>query len=214
MIDIRRFVCNMLQENCYVVSDETKDCVIIDCGAFYKEERKAIVGCIIDNNLNPKHLLVTHGHLDHNFGNNTILDKFGLYAEVSENDKGLMDSLEGQAERFYRMKLDYKLPKVGVLLYGGDVICFGNHKLEVIETPGHSRGSVTFYCQAENVAFTGDTLFKGSIGRTDLPSGNRMQIVQSLRTLAQLPDKTVVLPGHGDSTTIGEELQFNPFMER
>ncbi|MDY6409420.1 MAG: MBL fold metallo-hydrolase, partial [Prevotella sp.] len=93
-------------------------------------------------------------------------------------------------------------------------ITFGNHKLKVIPTPGHSKGSVTFYCKEENVAFTGDTLFQQSIGRTDLHGGSMMQIIQSLRILAQLPDETVVKPGHGNDTTIGRELESNPFMER
>lgn len=86
--------------------------------------------------------------------------------------------------------------------------------MRVIETPGHSPGSVTFYCADENIAFTGDTLFRNSIGRTDFSGGNMMQIIQSLRVLAQLPDETVILPGHGEKTTIGEELAHNPYMER
>lgn len=98
----------MLQENCYVVSDETKECVIIDCGAFYPEERKAITQYIKENQLNPVHLLVTHGHLDHNFGNNTIYQEFGLKPEVSAADENLMKGLAKQAETFYQMQLDYQ----------------------------------------------------------------------------------------------------------
>ena len=86
-MDITRFACNMLQENCYVVSDDTKECVIIDCGAFYQEERKAIVDYIRSNGLKPVHLLATHGHIDHNFGNNTIYEEFGLKPEVDAHDE-------------------------------------------------------------------------------------------------------------------------------
>ena len=104
--------------------------------------------------------------------------------------------------------------KEAKLLSENDVISFGNHKFTIIETPGHSRGSVCYYCSEENVLFSGDTLFHMSIGRTDFKGGSMMQIIQSLRHLAQLPDETVVLPGHDVQTTIGEELAHNPYMDR
>ena len=141
----------MLQENCYVVSDETKECVIIDCGAFYPEERTAITQYIKENQLKPVHLLVTHGHLDHNFGNNTIYQEFGLKPEVSAADEKLMKGLAKQAETFYQMQLDYQFPPIGRFFEDEEVIKFGNHEFQVIATPGHSSGSVTFYCEAEHV---------------------------------------------------------------
>ena len=214
MINIKTFTCNMLQENCYVVSDETGECIIIDCGAFYEEERKAIVEYIRTNNLRPKHLLATHGHLDHNFGNNTIDEAFGLRVELSERDQSLIDHADQQAKQFYGEPLKQSLPPTGTHLSEGTPVTFGSHTLQVLSTPGHSRGSVTLYCQAENVAFTGDTLFKHSIGRTDFVGGNMFQIIQSLRMLAQLPDETIALPGHGERTTIGDELAHNPYMDR
>lgn len=214
MMNIERFQCNMLQENCYVVCDETKECVIIDCGAFYPEERNAIVNYIKENQLKPVHLLVTHGHLDHNFGNNTLYDEFGLKPEVSASDENLMKHLKKQAETFYQMNLDYDFPPIGHFFEDDEIIHFGNHQFEIILTPGHSRGSVTFYCKEEKVAFTGDTLFQGSIGRTDFQGGSMFQIINSLRFLAQLPDEVKVLPGHGNFTTIGEELAHNPYMDR
>lgn len=201
MMEIKTFVCNMLEENCYVVSDETKECVIIDCGAFYGEERDAIVRYIDNNQLKPVHLLATHGHLDHNFGNNTILEHYGLKPEVAEGDRNMMNNYNQQAQKFYGMQLNFELPEAGSVITDNQDITFGNHKLKVIPTPGHSKGSVTFYCKEENVAFTGDTLFQQSIGRTDLHGGSMMQIIQSLRILAQLPDETVVKPGHGNDTT-------------
>lgn len=204
----------MLQENCYVVSDETRQCVIIDCGAYYEAERKALVAYINDEHLKPVHLLVTHGHLDHNFGNNTVYETFGLQPEVSEADLKMMENLASQAKTFYQLDLNYNFPAVGHTFQPNEVISFGNHQLSVIETPGHSRGSVTFYCKEENVAFTGDTLFKTSIGRTDFPGGSMFQIINSLRLLAQLPDNTTVYPGHGEPTSIGWELAHNPYMDR
>lgn len=214
MIKIERFVFNMLQENCYVVSDDTDECVIIDCGAFYDYERKAIVEYINGNKLKPVHLLVTHGHFDHNFGNNTIYDEFGLTPEVASADESLLGSIDRQAESLCSIHIDFKSPVPKRFLKREDVICFGHQKITVIETPGHSPGSVTFYCEKENIAFTGDTLFKNSIGRTDFLGGSMMQIIQSLRMIAQLPDETVILPGHGEKTTIGDELAHNPYMER
>lgn len=214
MIQIERFICNMLQENCYVVNDDTKECVIIDCGAFYDSERNAITEYIKTNKLKPVHLLTTHGHFDHNFGNDTIYKEFKLKPEVSLLDKELIENIDQQAKALCQIHIDYDLPFPEHFLKREEIICFGNHNMRVIETPGHSPGSVTFYCADENIAFTGDTLFRNSIGRTDFSGGNMMQIIQSLRVLAQLPDETVILPGHGEKTTIGEELAHNPYMER
>ena len=204
----------MLQENCYVVSDETHECAIIDCGAFYPEERTAITQYIRENGLKPVHLLVTHGHLDHNFGNDTIYKEFNLKPEVSAADEKLMQGLNRQAESFYGMKLDTQFPPIGRFFDEGETIQMGNHQLTVIETPGHSNGSVCFYCEAEHVLFSGDTLFRTSIGRTDFPGGSMFRIINSLRHLGQLPDETKVLPGHGEYTSIGEELAHNPYMDR
>lgn len=212
MMNIRRFACNMLEENCYVVSDDTGDCVIIDCGAYYDNERAAIVNYIRDNQLNPVHLLVTHGHLDHNFGNNTIYDEFGLKPEASEMDDNLMRALGRQAEVMYSMRLNYDFPEVGKHLTANETITFGTHKLRVLTTPGHSRGSICFVCDAEKVVFTGDTLFRMSVGRTDFEGGSTQQIIDSLHRLAKLPDDMVVLPGHGPQSTIGDEKKFNPYM--
>ncbi|MBQ7422723.1 MAG: MBL fold metallo-hydrolase [Prevotella sp.] len=214
MMNIKRFAVNMLQENCYVASDETKECVIVDCGAFYEEERKAIVDYINENELLPRHLLVTHGHLDHNFGNNTLFEAFGLQPEVSVKDESLMNHLKQQAETMYNLTLDYDFPQIGHFFEENETITFGRQELKILETPGHSRGSVCFYHANEHVLFSGDTLFRSSIGRTDFKGGSMMQIIQSLRFLAQLPDETKVLPGHGPQTTIGEELAHNPYMDR
>lgn len=211
---VQRFECNMLQENCYVVSDETRECVIIDCGAFYPEEKKEILEYIRDNNLTPKHLLATHGHLDHNFGNQFILDEFGLKVEIHRDDEDFITHSEEQAEKFFGLMSFGKLPEVGRLLTGNDTIHFGNHRFSIIETPGHSRGGVFFYCKEENVCFSGDSLFRGSIGRTDLNGGSMFMLIQSLRSISQLPGDTIVLPGHGPQTTIGTEVATNPFLDR
>ena len=214
MIDIKRFTVNMLQENCYVVSDETRECVIIDCGAYYEEEKQAIVQYIDSNRLKPIHLLVTHGHLDHNFGNEFIMKTYGLQPELSERDEKLMLHAKGQAAQYYDMELDMEMPPPARLLEENEVVTFGSHRLKVLQTPGHSKGCICFYCEEEHLLFSGDTLFHNTIGRTDLTGGSMMMIIQSLRFLAQLPDNVVVYPGHGETTTIGDEVAHNPYMDR
>ena len=214
MLNIQKFVCNMIQENCYVVSDETKECIIVDCGAYYEEERRAIVDYIRHNQLTPKHLVATHGHIDHNFGNNTIYEAFGLKPEVEADDEQLINMLPQQAQAIAGVELDYKMPPVGKYLRETDTISFGSHTFTLLHTPGHTPGGAFYYCKEEKVAFSGDTLFRGSIGRTDLPGGNSFLIIQSLRMIAQLPDDTTILPGHGQQTTIGYELRSNPYMDR
>ena len=204
----------MLEENCYVVSDDSGECAIIDCGAYYPAEREAIVRYIREGGLKPVRLLATHGHLDHNFGNDTILWEFGLKPEVGAGDEKLMRGLARQAEQFYGITLDTPCPAVGRFFEEGETIRVGSHGMTVIETPGHSNGSVCFYCEEEKVLFSGDTLFRTSIGRTDFPGGSMFRIINSLRHLGQLPDDTRVLPGHGAYTTIGEELAHNPYMDR
>lgn len=214
MLNIQLFVCNMLQENCYVVSDETSECILIDCGAFFKSEREAIVRYITENKLTPKHLVATHAHIDHNMGNNTIYDVFGLQPEVLSADKMLMENLSRQAESLLGVSLDYELPPVETYLEATDTICFGNHTFTLIHTPGHTPGSTCFYCREEEVVFSGDTLFQSSIGRVDLEGGSMFDMIQSIRLISQLPDQTKVFPGHGPQTTIGHELAHNPYMER
>lgn len=214
MLTIKKFTCNMLQENCYVVSDDTRECVIVDCGAFYPEEREAIVGYIRENNLTPKHLIATHAHFDHNFGNNTIYKEFGLKPEVHANDSQLMSTLAQQALAVAGASIDYEMPPVGRFLHENDTIDFGTHSLRVIETSGHSPGGVFYYCEEENVAFSGDTLFNNSIGRTDFTGGSMFMLIQSLRMISQLPDQTRILPGHGPETTIGYEVAHNPYIDR
>lgn len=214
MIRIERFVCNMLQENCYVVSDDSKECVIIDCGAWYEEERKAMKDYILRNGLTPIHLLCTHGHVDHNFGIDTIHDAYGLCPEIHEQDADLLNHLSDQAVQFTGYRLSNTYPAAGNYLSDGDEIAFGSHTLHVIHTPGHSRGSVCFHIADEHILFSGDTLFRQSIGRTDFEGGSMMQIIQSLRLLAQLPDETIILSGHGPQSTMGDELRMNPFLDR
>ena len=213
MINIQRFEVNPLQENCYVVSDDSRECVIIDCGAYYDEESIAIDNYFHKQQLKPVHLLATHGHLDHNFGNAHLFRQYGLKVEICAGDQQLVERLPQQAAALFGMEISDDQPPVGRLLNDGDTITFGQHTLQVIQTPGHSHGSCLFYCKEEGVVFSGDTLFRMSIGRTDFPEGSWQQMEQSLAKIAgTLPKDTVVYPGHGPQTTIADELQYNPYL--
>ena len=215
MLQIKRFVCNVIQENCYVVSDETQEAVIIDCGAQFEAERQAIKNYIESNHLRPVHLLATHGHVDHNIGNKFVFDTWGLKVELHKDDEPLISTLSEQAEQFMRQELAKdEQPPVGRYLEENDTITFGTHTLQVIETPGYSQGSVFFWCKDEKVAFSGDTLFRNSVGRADLPGGSMFLLIQSLRMVCQLDDDTRILPGHGEETTVGRELASNPYLDR
>ncbi|MBR3480294.1 MAG: MBL fold metallo-hydrolase [Prevotella sp.] len=209
MLNIKCLVVNQLQENCYIVSDDTSDAIIIDCGAYYEAERKAIVNYIRDNGLTLRHLLCTHGHFDHVYGADTIFDEFGIAPEVHDADRHFVEDMDKQ----YRDMLGEPYPrpsvKVSRLLDEGDTVTFGNHTLTVIHTPGHSEGGLVFYCAEENVAFTGDTLFRMSYGRTDLPGGSWTKLKASLKRLtSMIPPKTVLYPGHGPATRMADEQMF------
>lgn len=213
MLNIKTFVFNPFQENTYVVSDDSNEAVVIDCGAFFNEERKELTDYIDKNNLKVVHLLSTHGHIDHNFGNNTIADYFNVRPEVHKADAGLMRRLSEQALAFCNYHLDYDMPEVSDYLNDGDIIRFGNHEMKVIHTPGHSPGSTVLYIADEEVAFSGDTLFMMSIGRTDLEGGSFSDIQKSLlRMIKELPDNTKVFPGHGPQTSIAKEKLHNPYI--
>lgn len=214
MLNIQRFECNMFQENCYVVSDDTKECVIIDCGALHPEERKAMERYISDNGLTPKRLVCTHGHIDHNFGNRFAEDTYGLKPEVSTHDSQLIENLPAQASALIGMTYREEPSEVKNYFDEGEVIKFGNHALDVISTPGHSPGSVVLYSKDENVAFTGDTLFRLSIGRTDFQLGSYQDMMKSLKKLSSLlPADCIILPGHGEQTTMGFETAHNPYFK-
>lgn len=196
-----------------MVSDESRECVIIDCGAMYNEELAALDHYIADNQLKPLHLLATHGHLDHNFGNAHMFWKYGLKVEICVEDQELVERLPEQARDIFGIEIPADQPSAGRLLGNGDVITFGSHQLQVLQTPGHTHGSCLFYCAEEHTAFTGDTLFRMSIGRTDFAEGSWAEMEKSLRdVVAKLPKETIVLSGHGPQSTIADEIQYNPYL--
>jgi len=209
---IKSFVFNPVQENTYVLYDETNECVIIDPGCFYPDEKSDLLNFIVDNDLIIKHVLNTHLHFDHTFGLNFVHDQFHLETEANKADEFLLEMIPQQMEMFGFGKYTGPIPKISKYLNENDVITFGKQRLIVLQVPGHSPGSIVFYNQASGSLFVGDVLFRGSIGRTDLAGGNHSLLIDGIQNkLFTLPPDTVVYSGHGPLTTIGEEVKNNPF---
>jgi glyoxylase-like metal-dependent hydrolase (beta-lactamase superfamily II) len=213
MMNIKKFEVNPLCENCYVVSDDTNEAVIIDCGCSDEYELADIKKYIVSNDLQVKHLLNTHLHFDHVWGNTFVHRDLGLRPEANYEDLHIYEHMDEQIRSVVGVSIPHPpLPPLGTSLLNGSEVTFGNTTLKVLATPGHSRGCICFYAEKEKVLFSGDTLFCGSCGRTDLEGGSYQDIVQSLLKLATLPDDIQVFCGHGPSTTIGREKQYNPYL--
>ena len=211
MLQIKSFVFSPIQENTYILYNEFKECVIIDPGCYFDEEKEQLKTFIDNNKLKPLLLLNTHCHLDHVFGNKFVAETYNLTLHLHEKEQQVL-AFAPTSGLMYNMPFDNYAGNF-LLLKEGDFIKLGDDKLIVIEAPGHSPGSVCFYCSAQNFVIGGDVLFQGSIGRTDLPGGNHQTLLNSIRQkLFVLPDETVVYNGHGSETSIGEEKKHNPFL--
>lgn len=214
MIQITRFVVNMIEENCYLFHDsDSREAALVDCGAFFPEERKAISDFIDQHDLKLTHLFNTHAHFDHIFGARYIYDRYGVGIELCEAERSTYESAADQSRLFMRQNLPLELAPVARWFHDGDKLTVGPITLEVIATPGHTPGGVCFYDAADGVLFSGDSLFRHEIGRCDLPGGDLHALVSSLKArILPLPDEVKVLPGHGDATTVGEERRLNPYL--
>ena len=212
MLNIQRIVVNMIEENCYILWDETGEAAIADCGAFYDEDRESIRKFIADKALTPKLHLLTHGHFDHIFGAQFVADTYGLLPQMAETETDNYKSQQEQLRMFLRRDLPLSIPQVGKTLKDGETVCFGHQEFTVIYTPGHTPGGVCYYNAKEKVLLSGDSLFQGSIGRTDFPGGSGRDLVNSLRQrILTLPEDVTVLPGHGPETSIEFEKRNNPY---
>ena len=211
MLSVKAFIFNPVQENTYILYNEQKRCCIIDPGCYFSHERSELKDFISTQNLQPVLLLNTHCHLDHIFGNKFVHDTWGLTLHFHEKEKTVFDYGPASGIRWQLPFENYK----GDLAYlkEGEHISIGDDRLEILFTPGHSPGSVSFYDKKGGFVISGDVLFKGSIGRTDLPGANFETLANSIRTqLYVLPADTKVYSGHGPATTIGEEMKSNPFV--
>ena len=200
--------------NTYVVYDpDTKCCAIIDPGMLGSQEEKAITDFINKNNLKVTHIINTHLHLDHAVGNNFLKDTYNVPILAHKDDEPLGERMQQQAYMF-GINEKFKGVEISDYLTDGEIIKIGDGELKVLSVPGHSPGSVALYDREGGFLIAGDALFNGSIGRTDLPGGNHNQLISSIKNkLFTLPDNTVVYPGHGPATTIGDEKRFNPYLK-
>lgn len=211
MFQIQSFTFSPIQENTYLLHNEFKECIIIDPGCYLDEEKEAMQAFIDQKGLKPVMLLNTHCHLDHVFGNKFVAERYGLTLQLHEKEKAVL-SFAPTSGLMYNMPFDNYTGDF-IILKEGDKIILGEDELIVIEAPGHSPGSICFYCAKQNFVIGGDVLFYRSIGRTDLPGGDHQTLLNSIRQkLFVLPDDVVVYSGHGSETSIGAEKIFNPFV--
>jgi len=209
---IKTFIFNPIQENTYLIYDETNEAAVIDAGCTSEIEKRALKNYIENNNLVLKRVLNTHLHFDHQFGNKFLFSTYGIKPEAGKEDEYLIDNFMAQTRSFGIAANDDAQP-LGGYIVDQQKIKFGNTTLTALHVPGHSPGSMAFYAEKEGVLFAGDVLFRGSIGRTDLPQGDYATIILSItQKLLPLPDSTVVYSGHGPTTTIGFEKKNNPFL--
>lgn len=211
MLTVQPFTFNPVQENTYVVYNEKGQCCIIDPGCYFASEEAELKNFIEQNHLQPVYLLNTHCHLDHIFGNKFIYKTYGLTLWLNKLEKPVLEygPVSGQ---LWQMPFDNYDAELN-FFEEGDVIKIGDDQLLVLFTPGHSPGHVSFYSRENKFIISGDVLFQGSVGRTDLPGGDFNLLQESIKTkLYSLPSDVVVYPGHGDTTVIGDEMKTNPFV--
>lgn len=212
-MEIKQFEFNMLPVNTYVVWDaQTHEAAVIDAGCYYPDECEKLKAFIAEEGLHVKYLLNTHLHFDHIFGNGFIFRQYGLKTCAHRGDEEWLTDAPRRT-RMFGLEFPGKPVDIGTYLDEGDRVMLGDCALEALHIPGHSQGSLVFYCSKAKCLFSGDVLFQGSIGRTDLPGGDYHALISGIREkLFVLPDEVVVYPGHGGATTIGHEKQYNYYV--
>jgi len=209
-MEIFKLVFSPIDVNTYILADKSGDCAIIDCGCYDEAEFAELVALLESKKLKPVLLLNTHCHLDHIFGNGFILEKYGLKTFSCKLDEPNRKDATQHAMLF-GLSMN-EPPEPAGFLTDNQVISFGTTDLVALLVPGHTAGSLAFYSEKNNCVFTGDALFAGSIGRSDLPGGNHDTLIKSIKTkLFVLPPATVVYSGHGPETSIEREMKSNPY---
>lgn len=200
-----------LLTNCYVVwCEKSKGAVVVDPGFDREGEGEKILGFLNEKRLHVKYIINTHGHPDHVCGNGVVKNNTEAPILIHKLDADMLSGSGRRVAALFGFRVES--PAADEFLVDGDFLGFGNVRLQILHTPGHSRGSVSLL--GDGCVFTGDTLFAGSVGRVDLPGGSGEELLRSLRErLAVLPDSFVVYPGHGATSTIGEEKRCNPFLQ-
>lgn len=213
MLQVKCFTFNPISENTYVVWDsESRECAIIDAGNSSPAENEELQGFIQQENLQVKHLLATHLHFDHAFGIRFVAQTFDVPLSAHRGDEFLLEHFSRQAELFGIQAGSAPSP-IGKYIEEGDNIAIGEYSLTALHVPGHSPGSIVYYCARAGVLFVGDVLFRNSIGRTDLWGGNFNTLIDGInKKILTLPDCTVIYSGHGAPTDVGYEKDHNPYI--
>ena len=210
-MQIKSFTFNDFQVNTYVLFDDTKECIIVDPGMYYEQEKKEFTDFISGNGLKPVLIINTHAHIDHIIGNQFVAEKYPLKLAAHRESVEFLEHVK-EYGMVFGIKLE-KIKPIDIFIDEQTPVHFGQSVLEVLYTPGHADGSLCFYAKDDGFVITGDVLFYQSIGRTDLPTGDYDVLQESIRRkLFTLPGETVVYPGHGPETTINDEKQHNPFV--
>lgn len=211
MLNIQAFVFNFASENTYILYNENKNAWLIDPGNMNEQETNLISNFIKDNELKIQKILLTHAHIDHVFGLQWAYDTFKLPVIMHKEDQEVLDMLQMSGMRF---GMNINPVKVDVeYINEGDELDFDGEKFKIYHVPGHSPGSIVYHNENQKFMISGDVLFEGSIGRTDLYKGNYEQLLDGIRKkLFVLDDETKVFSGHGNPTSIGFEKQYNPFL--
>ena len=211
MFQIKVFTFNPVQENTYLLYNEQNECIIIDPGCYFDDEKDQLKSFINLNKLQPRMLLNTHCHLDHVFGNKYVSEEYKLTLQTHPLEKQVLE-LAPSSGLMFNLPFDNYQGEV-IYLEEGNVISLGDDQLEIIHAPGHSPGSICFYCAKQKFIIGGDVLFQNSIGRTDLPYGSHEDLIRNIKEkLFKLPGDVKVYSGHGPATTIGEEMKSNPYL--
>jgi hydroxyacylglutathione hydrolase len=211
-MEIKQFTFSPFQENTYVAYTDTLEAMIVDPGCYSTVEENQLQEFIVSKGLKVVHLVNTHLHLDHAFGNRFVEETWHVKSSAHMGDDFWLKGMAGQC-RMFGLELHKPAPNIGIELHEGDNIVLGSDSFEVLHVPGHSPGSIVLYDAKNHFLFAGDVLFEGSIGRTDLQGGDYTQLIKGIQEkLLVLPDETVVYSGHGSATTIGREKATNPFL--
>ncbi|MEP7195596.1 MAG: MBL fold metallo-hydrolase [Saprospiraceae bacterium] len=208
---IQCFTTNPFFENSYLIWDDNLQGIIIDPGFYTPEEEHSFLDFVNNKGIQMKDCWLTHAHIDHIFGCNFIYKQYGIKPRMHANEEFIYQSAN-QVLTMYGLN-NFEFPSLGEFIHEAEELRLGKHLFATLFTPGHSPGSSSFYCEEQNLIFSGDVLFEGSIGRTDLPGGDHNTLINSIKfSLMHLPNSTVVYSGHGGLTSIGQEKLTNPFL--
>lgn len=211
MLYLKTFTCNPFQQNSYLVYNDKQQAILFDAGMHNNSEEQEFKNFVSEKKLVLEQFILTHAHIDHILGNKFILDTYGLLPSLHKTELFFIDKLMDSA-RIYGVNCSPS-PQPINFINENEIIKLGNYEFKAIHTPGHSPGSLSFFNKENKLLISGDVLFNGSIGRSDLPMGNHETLINSIKNkLLVLPDETKVYSGHGLATTIGQEKISNPFL--